>query len=228
MVIFQILEFYFGNELFASDNLITFGRNMWFLDDEKFLKAIQNNMYDGLGFSIIWRTHIVCWAAKSCRSLPGAFVECGVYKGDTSGIITEYVLAGEKKPFYLYDLFETSTLPGTGAALPGLGEGLKEEVIAKFSAHENIHVIPGHIPESLMGNHPDQVAFMHIDMNNAMAEVAALEFFWEKMSPGGIVVFDDYGWMAYQDQKKAIDEFFSKMDISVVELPTGQGMAIKR
>ena len=226
--IIHILKSIFSKAIFASDNLITISRNLGFLDDEPFVRAIQNNMDEGLGFTIIWRTHIVCWAAKSCLPLPGAFVECGVYKGNTSGIITEYVLRGEKKPFYLYDLFETSDEPGTGHSLPGLIEGLKEKVIEKFSAHENIHVIPGHVPESLKVIHPDQVAFLHLDMNNPDAELGALEFFWNKMCVGGMVVFDDYGWGAYKDQKLVIDDYFANKGVSVVELPTGQGIAIKR
>ncbi|MBT4890676.1 MAG: class I SAM-dependent methyltransferase [Rhodospirillales bacterium] len=226
--VIHILKSMFGKYIFASDNLITITRNLGFLDDEFFLKAIENNMDEGLEYTIIWRTHIVCWVAKSCLPLPGAFVECGVYKGNTSGIITDYVLCGANKPFYLYDLFETSDTEGTGHDLPGLVEGLKEQVIEKFSAYKNTHVIAGHVPESLQDNHPDQVSFLHLDMNNGDAELSALDFFWDKMCPGGMVLFDDYGWMAYEEIKLKVDVFFSERGISVAELPTGQGLVIKR
>lgn len=226
--VMHILKHLFGERVFASDNLIAFHKSTEFLDDGPFVEAFQNNIDENLNFTIVWRTHIVCWAARSCLSLPGAFVECGTYKGTTAGVINEYVLGGEDKPFYLYDLFEYVDEPGVGHELAGLEKGLLEEVTAKFSGHENIHIVPGKVPESLTANHPDRVAFLHIDMNNAVAELAALSFFWDKMSPGGIIIFDDYGWTFYQDQKRAIDGFFAGTDVFVVELPTGQGMAIKR
>jgi hypothetical protein len=69
---------------------------------------------------------------------------------------------------------------------------------------------------------------MHIDLNSADAEIGVLEVLFDRVSPGGIIVLDDYGWLAYEKQKIVEDEFFGRRNHSVLELPTGQGLVIKR
>tara|TARA_R110000787_G_scaffold107589_9_gene215612 strand:+ start:212 stop:463 length:252 start_codon:yes stop_codon:yes gene_type:complete len=83
------------------------------------------------------------------------------------------------------------------------------------------------VPDILEGNTPGRIAFLHIDMNNAVAEIAALEALFDRVSPGGSIVLDDYGWLDYIRQKQAHDAFFAARGYQVLELPTGQGLVIK-
>ncbi|MCH9703406.1 MAG: TylF/MycF family methyltransferase, partial [Chlamydiae bacterium] len=74
------------------------------------------------------------------------------------------------------------------------------------------------------------VAYLSIDMNCALPEVAALEYFWPKLAPSAIVVLDDYAYDTFNsthEQRKAIDSFAKSVNTAVVSLPTGQGMLIK-
>ena len=71
------------------------------------------------------------------------------------------------------------------------------------------------------------ISFLHIDMNNADAEVGALERLFDKVVTGAVIVFDDYGWLAYREQKLGEDAFLAGHDMQILELPTGQGIAIK-
>ena len=41
----------------------------------------------------------------------------------------------------------------------------------------------------------------------------------DKMTKGGIIILDDYGWMAYEDQMMKEKKFFNDK-IQVLELPT--------
>ena len=43
-----------------------------------------------------------------------------------------------------------------------------------------------------------------------------------------MIVFDDYGWTGYRGQKRAADIFMRDRGLSVLELPTGQGLVVKR
>ncbi len=52
--------------IFATDNLITFGRQLGFLNDEHFMKAFNSNVQTDIERAIIWRSHILSWAAESC------------------------------------------------------------------------------------------------------------------------------------------------------------------
>ncbi len=65
------------------------------------------------------------------------------------------------------------------------------------------------------------------DLNNAPAEIGALDRLFDRVSPGGIVLFDDYGWLAYRAQKDAEDPWLAARGYQVLELPTGQGLVFK-
>ncbi len=49
------------------------------------------------------------------------------------------------------------------------------------------------------------VAFRHIDMNCAPPEVAALRFFWPRLSPGAFALRDDYAYREYEEQRLAMN-----------------------
>ena len=55
-----------------------------------------------------------------------------------------------------------------------------------------------------------------------------LELFFDKIVAGGILILDDYATMGYEKQYFSEKEFFKNRNYSVVELPTGQGIVIKR
>ena len=92
---------------------------------------------------------------------------------------------------------------------------------------QNAVVIQGVVPDILPDVPVDRVAFLHIDMNCAYPEKAALEFFWPRLSPGAIVLLDDYAYFGYELQAEAIDAAAVVLGVSVLSLPTGQGLIIK-
>jgi hypothetical protein len=64
-------------------------------------------------------------------------------------------------------------------------------------------------------------------MNIVMPEIAAIEFFWDRLIPGGIVLLDDYGWATHAAQRAAFDAFASAHDAMILSVPTGQGIMIR-
>ncbi len=79
------------------------------------------------------------------------------------------------------------------------------------------------MPDSFAQAAPDTIAFLHIDLNSSKAEIATLDILFDWISPGGLVVFDDYGWSGYQAQQIAEDAFMRQRGHRILELPTGQG-----
>ena len=47
---------------------------------------------------------------------------------------------------------------------------------------------------------------LHIDLNSKEATLSSLDFFYEKVLTGGVIIFDDYGRIEYE--KEVIDKFF--------------------
>ncbi len=216
---------------FAGDMLITFNRNMSFFEDEKFMQAFNANITNPVEQTLIWRLHVLCWNALNSLRVAGDFVECGVFQGFCSSVAARYLdFGGVDRQWYLYDTF--TGIPADQLD-PGLTNspdfempGLHEAVVRRFADYPNVHVIQGRVPEVLRERAPQKVAFLHLDMNSAAAELSALEFFWERMSPGAAIVLDDYGWRGYRAQKLAEDPFFAARGRQVLELPTGQGMVL--
>ena len=65
-------------------------------------------------------------------------------------------------------------------------------------------------------------------MNNAAAEISAIEYLWGKLVRGGIVVLDDYAYgPEFMNQKTAWDQFASRNGFEILTLPTGQGLIVK-
>jgi hypothetical protein len=100
------------HSIFWGDRLLTLDKSAAFADDEVFRAALAEarsstgaNQYaspDGIS----WRYNTLIWAARSCLSVPGDFVECGVYRGDMTWMITRNVaMKNSGKVFCLYDTF---------------------------------------------------------------------------------------------------------------------------
>ncbi|MFZ4600427.1 MAG: TylF/MycF/NovP-related O-methyltransferase, partial [Terrimicrobiaceae bacterium] len=182
---------------------------------------------------IHWRAHVLCWVAQHASRLPGDFVECGVNKGGTAMLVIDY-LGLKNSPgryFYLYDTFEgldeTLSSELELRQTNAIYSSCFEEVTSRFARFPNVVIVKGSIPQSLQLRAPEKVAYLHIDLNSAHPERAALEFFWKRLVPGAVVVFDDYAWVACRQQKRAIDDFALQMGCVVLTVPTGQGLLIK-
>lgn len=213
--------------MFASDNLITFGRNLGFLGDQVFMESWRRNSSAIHERGIIWRTQVLVWAARQGLRLEGDFVECGCYKGVSARIVAETVgFRDTGRHFWLYDVFEhDESMPHH--AMPEHSKDLFEQVKDRFADMPTAHVIKGFLPQSLEQGEPEKIAFMHIDLNNGDAEIATLEVLWERMVPGAILVLDDYGASPYRRSHELETVWFAKRGYSVLELPTSQGIVIK-
>jgi hypothetical protein len=211
-----------------SDNLLTWGRNMSMLDDGHFVAAWHNNIESTADQAIIWRRYVLACAAYHCVHLEGDFVECGAYTGVGIKTIIDY-LGGVNFPkmFWGYDTFEHDDSM-LNHSMPEHSADLYERVKEKFADYPQVELIKGLIPDSFKDNCPEKIAYLHIDLNQAPAEIAALDHLFDLVVTGGIVILDNYEWSAYRPQKLAEDLWFEARQYRVMPLPTGQGLVIKR
>ncbi len=214
--------------IYAGDNLFTYHRNLSFLEDQALMKAYAAHAKTPVEQAILWRISTVLWGVRNGLRLEGDFVECACYKGTTVRMICDAVNFSEQadRHYYLYDLFEHDPSMAHHA-MPEHGAELYAAVKERFSDCPNVTVTQGRVPDVLADVAPNKIAFMHLDLNNAEAEIGALEVLFDRMVPGAVLVLDDYGWMAYRPQKLAEDPWFEKRGYRVLELPTGQGLVIK-
>src|SRR5262249_23151320 len=171
------------------------------------MKAFRNNAVNNQERSLLLRINTLSWAAAEALRLEGDFIECGVWRGFCSAVLIEY-LEFQKldRTFYLYDTFAgiPAELDSEKHDVPLFHEpGLYDRVVERFSRYPNVKIIKGIIPDSFSSAAPERIAFMHIDLNSSKSEIAALEALFERVVPGGFIVFDDYGWTGYTAQQLA-------------------------
>lgn len=225
-------------QMVASDMLIALQRNLTFWKDPGFEDSFLSTVQDNQEKSLAWRLHTLAWAASHALHVEGDFVECGVFKGFSSAVICKYLnFATLPKQFYLYDTFsglaeETSTAKERESRNLYYksfdSDLLFQQVQSAFSAYPNVQVIRGVVPHSFEKAIPEKIAYLHIDMNSTKAEILALEALFDKISPGGMLILDDFGWLAHQDQALAEIQFMNERGYKILELPTGQGLVLKR
>jgi O-methyltransferase len=212
---------------YIGDNLMTFSKSLSFMDDQPFRAAWEKHSETIEERAALWRRATLIWAARTALRLEGDFVECGCYKGTGPRIIADVLDFGAlDRRYYLYDLFEHNAAMPHHHMREHSGE-LFDWVRARFADLPNVVVTQGRVPDSLAIAAPEKIAFMHLDLNNADAEVGALEVLFDRIVPGGILILDDYGWLGYRDQLVAEKAWFKARGYEVLEMPTGQGMVIK-
>ena len=230
--------------VYANDAMICFNSHA-FVDDPAFQRAYKRGARS-LGsedwYQWEWRVHLGLWAAASASKLRGDFVECGVSYGFLSSAIMEYLDWDRLgKTFYLLDTFSgldprfvTAAEREAGALEvskhhvdTGMYVSSVDSVRANFAEWKNQRIIVGAVPETLDEVDSNEIAYLHIDMNCAPPEVAALRYFWPKLTPGAFVLLDDYANRGRDEQRRAIDAVAVELGVAVAMLPTGQGLIIK-
>lgn len=216
-----------------------------FRNDPGFRAAYQRGVEanNGLDPRQEWRLHVALWAASSALAVPGDFVECGVNTGfNSSAIMRGLNWSTVAKRFYLVDTFagpvasqfsqEEIDRGRRKLAEDGIAAGAYEtsmdRVRANYAEWPNAIVVQGAVPDVLQTLNVSRVAFLHIDMNCAYPEQRAIEYFWDRLSPGALVLLDDYAYFGYECQRESMDQVARSLGFSILSLPTGQGLIVKR
>ncbi|MCW9059108.1 MAG: TylF/MycF family methyltransferase [Gammaproteobacteria bacterium] len=203
---------------------------LW-LSDEGFcrrFKALSPHNY----FSME-RKYALKEFARSTRNLDGAVAECGSYTGVAAWFIANEISGVE---FYLFDSFEGLSMPSEKDLSP---EGVQqwsegdlasiEEVLReRMKEFSNIHIMKGWIPERFSEVDGQLFKLVHIDVDLYEPTLSSLEFFYDRMVAGGIIVMDDYGFENCPGAFAAANEFMLGRAETIVHLPTGQGVIIKK
>jgi macrocin-O-methyltransferase TylF-like protien len=228
---------------YCEDHLFS-RANCEFTLDPAFITAYERGMKAAYGkdWCWRWRVYIGLWAAQNAIRLEGDFVECGVGNGFlSSAIMKDLDWNGTGRQFYLLDSFEGVNMrcvsESERTSRDFEAENKKnladhkyatsfEHVKENFSEWNNVNIIKGFVPGSLSECGAKSVSYLHLDMNCSAPEVAALDFFWDKLVPGAFVLLDDYAMPGCSDQKTGIDEYVAEKGFRVLSVPTGQGLLV--
>lgn len=228
---------------FKADGLGVKGKSLSFLYEDKFERAWNFAEKAGeIGWAkgvpdIRWRAHVAIWAAKRGMSLEGDFVECGVHTGLLSLSVCKYHdFERANKNFWLFDTWAGIPLAGLSGNELAQAKKHNEEIYKEdifnsvkysFSPYNNVCLIRGLLPDTLHKSNIEKVAYLSIDLNNALAEQMCIQALWDKIVFGAVIVIDDYGFLGHEGQKEMWDAFAAEKNQMIMMVPTGRGLIIK-
>ena len=198
----------------------------WFLD---ILKKIRDHTLVSED-----RCFTIHMFSKHCRHLEGDFAECGIYKGGTAYLISLILKdnSNHQKTLHLFDTFSgmpKSANEDKSHHKEGDYQDTSVEAVKDFlSDYSFVEFHPGLIPDTFEAVTNKKFAFVHIDVDIYQSIKDCCEFFYERMTKGGIMIFDDYGFQGYElAAKKAVDDFFIGKSEIPITLRNGQCLVLK-
>jgi hypothetical protein len=168
--------------------------------------------------------------------LPGAIVECGVFKGTSlTRFATFRDLTGSPfgRKVIGFDMFgpfpETTYADDIAlrqhfvdvAGPEGIDVDQLREVLAHKGVGRNVELVPGDITVTLpayMKQHPElKISLLNLDTDIYEPAKVILDELWPCIVPGGILIVDDYA--VFPGETRAVDEFFAGQDVEIRKLP---------
>ena len=154
------------------------------------------------------------------RSVPGAFVELGVFNGRTSMMLRKFIARyAENRKFHVYDSFQglpnRTATDGRTRRKSDVAGGMKvsrkqfesnfDE--AKVQLPDGIHA--GFFGDIADSEYPDPIAFAYFDGDLYSSILDSFKKVYHKVSPGGVIIVHDYSTAAgnFAGAKHAVDEF---------------------
>lgn len=166
------------------------------------------------------------------HEIPGDVVECGVWRGGSMHAVARTLdsLDDHSRDLYLYDTFDGMTQPtdkdvrfdGRSASSQLATQDKQvsavwayaslEDVRAGFEdvpyPRERLHFVAGPVEETIPGVVPERISILRLDTDWYESTAHELKHLYNRLSPGGVLILDDYGW--WRGSKTATDEFLER------------------
>jgi O-methyltransferase len=169
--------------------------------------------------------------ARLIEGVPGDTVECGVYRGAGSFLICSAVKrSGQARSHHIFDSFEGLSAPSTVDGShwsPGDLSVALDEVKRNLAAFDGVQYHKGWIPERFDDVEGSKFAFVHVDVDLYEPTRDSIAFFYPRLSEGGFLVCDDYGFTTCPGATRAVDEFLADKPEKMIRLPDGGGLLVK-
>jgi O-methyltransferase len=183
------------------------------------------------------------------HEIPGTIVECGVWRGGSmqAAALTLLECGDTSRELHLYDTFEGMTPPDevdrrsdgrTAAELLASssrkskvwGVATLDDVKAGMAEvgypPEGIHYHPGRVEDTIPREAPETIAILRLDTDWYASTRHEFEHLYQRLSPGGVLIIDDYGY--WEGSRRATEEFLEQSGAQLLLLPVGDGrVAVK-
>lgn len=199
-------------------------------DFQRVYRAVKRNT-----FVDEWRCHELWTLVSELREIPGAIVEVGVWRGGSGAIMATRANAlGIADKIYLCDTWRGVVKTGELDIYysDGSHDNTSQEIVAELIGRlglPNVELLQGVFPDETGDRvEADALRLCHIDVDVYQSAKDVFDWAWPRLSPGGLVVFDDYGFPACPGVTKFVDEQRMLDDRLVIHNLNGHGIVVKR
>ena len=166
--------------------------------------------------------NLISECIAKCQSLSGAFAEIGAYEGFTSEFI--FRLKSPERIFFVCDTFSGLADVCEEDSSLGIPNGLLAVSLERFCSindfmsDRSVKIIQGYFPDcSTKEMDESRYAFVMIDTDTYNSTFKSIEYFYNKMVNGGILIVHDYiNHSGTAGVKKAVDTFMADKEESVI------------
>lgn len=178
------------------------------------------------------RLYMLFQSLRQVFSLSGDIAECGVYRGGSALLLARSAgRMGKIKTLHLFDTF--AGMPDANAAVDLHKKGdfadtsleKVREYLKNFS--DRVKFYPGLFRDTLKEVSNLRFSLVHVDCDIYESVLQCSSFFYPRMQPGGIIIYDDYGFPSCPGARLAVDSYYGNKPEHPVYLPTGQAVLVK-
>jgi hypothetical protein len=158
------------------------------------------------------------------NGIEGDIVECGTARGGSAALMGLTLKSlGDPRKMWLFDTFEglpppSSEDPDSEIAelyVGGFRGGYDEvqDLLGRLDILEGVQMVRGLFQDTLPTAEVGAISVLHLDGDWYDSVLVCLEQLYDRVSPGGIIQFDDYGH--WEGARKAVDQFLERRSIQV-------------
>jgi O-methyltransferase len=204
----------------------------WWNDAE--FQAVWLQVRDAT-FVDIYRLYELWSLVGQVADLRGDILEVGVWRGGSGATMAARSRRdGSDATVYLCDTFAGVAKAGDedadyrGGELADTSRALVEGLIAELKL-DNVRIFEGIFPDDTGDQVPaTQLRLCHIDVDVYESAKGVFEWAWPKLVPGGVVVFDDYGFYMQEGVTRYVNELAKRDDLTFVHNLNGHAVVLKR
>lgn len=164
------------------------------------------------------------------EGIPGDFSELGVFRGNSAAVLAHYARQQQRKTllFDTFEGFDPQDLTGVDQHRASGGFDTDAQSVKDFVG-EGAELVPGRFPDSLQEHHKTMTfALVSLDCDLYEPMAAGLDFFYPRLSPGGLLMVHDYSCGHWRGVVQAVDEFCTRTGERLICLPDRSGSAFIR
>jgi O-methyltransferase len=183
----------------------------------------------------VWRLYELWSLVGELREIPGAIVEVGVWRGGSGAMMAKRARdLGVEDTVYLCDTWEGVVKTGAVDTYyrDGKHDDASKQIVADLVSSmglSNVELLQGVFPDDTADQIDDgPLRLCHVDVDVYQSAKEVFDWAWERLSPGGVAVFDDYGFPACPGVTKFVDEQRGLDDRLVFHNLNGHGIVLKR